>query len=173
MTKKEQINKRLEEIYPQLQINCKKVCGYGFEQWGDNLLSHTIKSFLEMPIDKQHKILVEDNAGENYMTRSMAIGLKSKTSTFYRIYRRELYQSREILEINYDKPVDGPDPAKEKVECIAEAVKKLPFYEEYLIKKHYYEGVSVAELGRTLQIQPARLTTDIKIALLKIKQKCQ
>ena len=97
----------------------------------------------------------------------------SKTSTFYRIYRRELYQSREILEINYDKPEDGPDETIEKIECIGKAVNKLPFYEKHLVKKHYFEGVNVAELGRQLNIQPARLTADIRIALLKIKKLCQ
>lgn len=176
MTKEEQIRKRLAEIYPQLKINCKKVCGYGYEQWGDNLLAHAIKSFLEMDLDKQYRIMVEDDNAERYITSGMAISIKSRTSTFYRIYRRDLYQSREILEINYDKLFHtdlDKDESKEKIECIANAVDKLPFYEKHLVKKHYYEGVNVAELGRQLNIQPARLTADIRIALLKIKKLCQ
>ena len=115
MTKQEQISKRLAEIYPQLKINCKKVCGYNFDHWGENLLAHSIQSFLEMDIDKQYRIMITDDNAERYITSGMAISLKSKTSTFYRIYRRELYQSREILEINYDKPEDGPDETIEKI----------------------------------------------------------
>ena len=175
MTKKEQINKRLEEIYPQLEINCKKVCGYGYPHWGENLLAHSIQSFLQMDIDKQYRIMVEDDAGENYITSGMAISVKSNTSSFFRIYRRELYQSREILEINYDEYNTNLDldPSKEKIECLSKAVKQLDYYDKHLITEHYYKSVSVAELGRQLNIQPARLTADIRIALLKLKKICK
>ena len=171
--KQEAISKRLGEIYPQLRINTKKICTYNFPQWGEDLIAHSIESFLKMDLDKQYRIMVADDAGEHYITRSMAISLKSVTSTFYRVHRLDLYNSRELLEINYQKPVDGPDESIEKVECIAKAVKSLPFYDKYLITKHYYEGVNVAELGRQVGIQPARLTSDIKIALLKIKKLCR
>jgi len=177
MNKKEQVNKRLDEIYPQLRINCKKVCGAGFNHWGENLLAHSIVSFLNMDLDKQYRIMCEDDAAENYITRGMAISIKSYTSTFFRIYRRDLYNSRELLEINYEKystKIDfGDDEHEDRLTCIEQAVNKLPYYEKFLVKKHYYEGVNVAELGRQLNIQPARLTSDIKIALLKMKKQCK
>ena len=178
MNKKEQVNKRLDEIYPQLRINCKKVCGAGFNHWGENLLAHSIVSFLNMDLDKQYRIMCEDDAAENYITRGMAISIKSYTSTFFRLYRRDLYNSRELLEINYEKyttKIDfGNDNEHEdRLTCIEQAVNNLPYYEKFLVKKHYYEGVNVAELGRQLNIQPARLTSDIKIALLKMKKQCK
>ena len=176
--KKSAINKRLQEIYPQLKINCKKVCGAGYNHWGENLLAHSIVSFLNMDIDKQYRIMVADDAAENYITRGMAISIKSYTSSFFRLYRRDLYNSREILEINYEKhstkmKIDEDDDYEDRLNCIEQAVKELPFYEHYLIKKHYYEGINVAELGRQLDIQPARLTNDIKLALLKMKKLCK
>ena len=173
MTKQEQVNKKLGELYSQLQINSKKVCGYNSSHWAENLLSHALETFLNMPIEKQYRITITDDNAENYITAGMAVAVKSNTSTFYRLHRRDLYQSRELLEINYNQPDELPDESEEVVACIAKAVETHPFYEKHLIKWHYYKGVNVAKLGRKLGIQPARLTSDIRIALLKIKKKCR
>ena len=166
----------LNDLYPQLEINCKKVCGQGHERWGANLLAHTIELFLQMNTDKQYKIIVEDKAGENYITRSMAIALKSYTSSFYRIYRRDLESYRELLPdyhyTDYHTENDTSEVQDIK-ECLRYHVDNtLDYYDKYLIQEHYYNGANLGTISEKTGIQPYRVTADIKKALKKLKKLC-
>ena len=174
--KQEAITKEMAELYPQLQINCKKVCGSGYQLWGDNLLPHIITEFLSMNLDKQYKILVEDNAGEFYITRSMAMSLKSSTSSFWRIYRRDIGSYRELLpDYRYPSLVESDDDVNvsEVKECLRFHVDNtLDFYDRYLIQEHYYNGANLSTISENTGIQPYRVTADIKKALKKLKKLC-
>jgi hypothetical protein len=170
------ITKKIGELYPQLRINCKKVCGQGFDLWGENLISHIITEFLSIKLDKQYKILVEDEAGENYITRSMAMSLKSSTSTFYRKHRRDSQSYREILpDWKYPNLVeDGEElDVSEVKDCLRYHVENtLDFYDKYLIQEHYYNGSNLTVISENTGIQPYRVTADIKKALKKLKKLC-
>ena len=174
--KKAAVTKHIGELYPQLRINCKKVCGAGFNLWGENLLSHIITEFLSINLDKQYKILVEDKAGENYITRSMAISLKSSTSTFYRKHRRDSQSYREILpDWKYPSLVETDEEINTSVikDCLKHHVENtLEFYDKYLIQEHYYGGVNLSVISENTGIQPYRITRDIKKALKKLKKLC-
>jgi len=170
------IRKRLEEIYPQLKINCKKVCGSGYDLWGSNLLPHIISEFLSINLDKQYRIMVQDDAGEFYITRSMAMSLKSSTSSFWRIYRRDSNSFRELLpDYRYPKHVDDyeEEDITEVKECLRYHVDNtLDFYDKYLVQEHYYNGTNLSTISENTGIQPYRVTADIKKALKKLKKLC-
>ena len=176
LEKKEQIKIALDKLYPQLQINVKKVCGAGSDLWLDNLLPHTLEQFMSMDTDKQYKILYEDKMGENYISRAMALQLKSSTSSFYRIYRRGSIESRELLpEYHYQgyNTEEDTDVANEVKECLLyHTENSLDFYDKFLIKEHYFKGIAIGEMAIRTDIQPGRLTRDIKKALTKLKKLC-
>lgn len=174
--KQAQISKELGRIYPQLQINVNKVCGKGATYWAENLLAHTIELFLSMKIDHQYKILFEDKAGENYITRSMAMSLKSSTSSFYAKYRRGSIESRELLpDFKYEKhnTFNDTDVHAEVKECLDYHVHNtLNFYDKALIIDHYYKGMNVSVMSERYDIQPGRIAKDVKKALKTLKRLC-
>ena len=51
------VRKELEKVYPQLLINAKKVCGQGYQMWGEDLLPLAITFFLEKPLEQQLKTI--------------------------------------------------------------------------------------------------------------------
>ena len=174
--KRTAIREGISKLYPQLQINCKKLCGKGFDAWGGDLLPHTLDMFLNMPLDRQYEIMFEDKKPENYLTRAMALQLKSSTSTFYNKYRRPMMASRELLPDyeykDYNTSLDTPLD-KELKECFAYHVENsLDYYDKYLITQHYYSGLSIAEIGEMVNIQPGRLGRDVKKALKRLKALC-
>ena len=171
--KRTAIAKAMEDLYPQLEINCKKLCGKGFDQWGADLLPHTVEQFLNMDLDRQYQIMFEDKP-EHYITRAMAMQLKSSTSTFYSRYRRPMMQNRELLpDYSYkDYNTDLDTPVEKQIkECLEyHTYNTLDYYNKYLITEHYYKGVNVSDMSKALDIQPGRLGKDIKKALIKLKE---
>jgi len=173
--KRKAIEKAMAELYPQLQINCKKLCGKGFDQWGTDLLPHTVDQFLSMDLDRQYEIMFEDKP-EHYITRAMAMQLKSSTSTFYNRYRKPMMANRELLPDyeykDYNTTLDTPVDTEIK-ECFAYHVENtLDYYDKYLIISHYYTGMTVTEMAKNTGIQPGRLTRDMKKVLTKLKKLC-
>ena len=173
--KKVAIEKAMGKLYPQLQINCKKLCGSGYDQFGPDLLPHTIDQFLNMPLDRQYEIMFEDKP-EHYITRAMALQLKSSTSTFYIRYRKPMMASRELLPDyeykDYNTTLDDHVDVEIK-ECLEyHTFNSLDYYDKYLITEHYYKGVNVTDMSNNLDIQPGRLSRDIKKALTKLKELC-
>lgn len=129
-----------------------------------------------MDVDKQYKIAIEDDSLEFYITRSMAISLKSSTSTFYRVWRREMESHRELLpDYKYQgyNDVDEKNENRETKECLDYHVQNtLDFYDKYLIMEHYYKGSTLQVIAEKTGIQPYRITADIKKALKKLKKLC-
>ena len=179
MTEQQQQNEiriALGKLHPQLVTNCKKLCGTGYGQWGENLLSHTISQFLSMKTAKQFKIIFLDGKAEHYITFGMRVQLKSSTSTFYTIYRKPLIKTRELLPDykyqNYNTDKDSDDTLEIK-ECFTYHLNNtLNFYDKHLIMEHYYKGISVSDMSITLDISPGTLAKDIKKVLIKIKRLC-
>lgn len=173
---RELIAECVRNLYPQLVINCKKLCGSGYDAWGADLLPHTVEQFLNMPIETQWRVCFEDKKPENYITRAMSLQLKSSTSTFYIRYRKPMMANRELLPDyeykDYNTTLDTPLDAEIK-ECLEyHTHNSLDYYDKHLITEHYYKGVNVSDMSQALDIQPGRLSRDIKKALTKLKELC-
>ena len=179
MTEIQQRNKirvALGALHPQLVINCKKLCGTGYSQWGEDLLTHTLSQFLSMKTAKQFKIIFLDGKAEHYITFGMRVQLKSSTSTFYTIYRKPMLKTRELLPDykypNYNSDKDSDDTLEIK-DCFTYHLNNtLNFYDKHLITEHYYKGISVSDMSLKLDIPPGTLGKDIKKILIKLKRLC-
>jgi hypothetical protein len=167
------IQEEVRKIYPQLLINCKKVCGAGYNQWGADLLSFQIEYFYNMDIDKQWKIVFEDKKLENYMTSSMRLGLHSSSSPFYVKIRKPMLSSRELIG-EYDYKVDKTDTDEEdKLNFITKYIEELNFYDKALIQAHYVNNETIRDMSIRLGILDTTLKKDIRRVLKDLKNKIE
>ena len=175
------VHDALSSQYNQLVINSGKVCSYRTDAWAGDLLASVIEYFLKYPILKQYTIVTTPSKTapslEKYITRAMALAIKSKTSPFYMKYRRPMERSRELF-VNYDYSAiighseinDEDDPWADKLDNIREIVGNMHFYNRYLIQNHYFEEKTLAEISATTQISTYRLSRDIRTAITLLKE---
>lgn len=181
--KKAIIDKELSSIYPALVINSERVCSYMKNSWAQDLLAIVIEYFLKMDIDKQYIIVTAPTKNapplEKYLTKSMALSVKSGTSPFYRKHRMVMFKNREIIpDYDYSAMIGSDDPDDEnhwedKLSKLGPAVDNLNYYDKYLIIEHYFKEQTLEDISKKTQIQQQRLSTDIKKALKKLKTKLE
>ena len=179
--KKAIIDKELTFIYPALVINSERICSYMKDSWAQDLLTIIIEYFLKMDLDKQYTIVTtpSKNASslEKYLTRSMALSVKSGTSPFYRTHRMIMEKNRELFpDYDYSAIIGNDDPEAEnhwedKLQSLGPAVDTLNYYDKYIITEHYFKQQTLEDISKKTQIQQQRLSTDIKKALEKLKTK--
>jgi len=181
--KKAIIDKELTLIYPALVINSERICSYMKDSWAQDLLTIIIEYFLKMDIEKQYTIVTtpskKASSLEKYLTRSMALSVKSGTSPFYRTIRMKMEKHRELL-VDYDYSLmignedpDAEDHWEDKLQALGPAVANLDFYDKYIITEHYFKQQTLLEISTKTQITQQRLSTDIKKALKKLKRKLE
>jgi hypothetical protein len=175
---REFVRKKIDEIYPQLIINCKKTCGTGYQRWGSDLLAVAITFFLEKPLTTQLKT-IENNKLENFITFIMGIQLKSSTSHFYCKYRKPLIDSREIFDnLKYknikeenSNPLSANNP--ELMDCM---YRELDNYENQeiakMIRQFYFEDVTITQITKEAGIGLQTFKKRVQEAFLHIQKKC-
>ena len=173
------VREELTKVYPQLQINCRKVCGQAFDKWGDDLLHLSIEMFLEKPIEKQI-FTIEQNKLENFITYIMNFQLKrGKTTRFWHTHRKFVGQTRELFNGTYDYKRDDmfPKPFEDEVselqQCINKSINKLDPFEKMLIKERVEWGMNYTEIAEKYNIPYSSLQGGVKKILRKIKEQCQ
>lgn len=171
--KLEVINTWFSNNWNQLEINAHKVCGHSIvaiDKWKDDLMVYTFESFRRMNLDKQYEIITEGKP-EYYLTRAMAIALKSSTSPFYNQYRKFSTKSSEISESNTKELfyTEYSDESEHNIEAVNEAMKKLDYYDRYMLTEYYYQDKSTNDINKTTTITPATISRDIKKALRRLK----
>ena len=179
--KKAVVDKELAFIYPRLVANSERICSYNSDNWAEDLLTIVIEYFMKMDIDKQYKIVItpSKNASslEKYLTKSMSLSVKSSTSPFYRRFRMKMESHRELIhDFDYTPMIGNDNPDEEDIwgdnlDRIRDIVSSLHYYDRYLIDEHYFKGKRLDEISETTQISTWRLSQDIKLALLKLKEK--
>lgn len=174
------IRQWFSDNWEQLQINAWKTSGkqqHVYEKWYKDALVHVVEEFLRRDIDKQWKVFT-DGKFENYMTRAMAIAVKSGTSSFYHRYRKKERSGRELLP-EYDYGLYHHDAEEEELkrehisDRIKEAIEELDFYDKYLITQYYFNNLSSKEIGEIVDIQPSVIVRDIRKILQKLHDKLE
>jgi RNA polymerase sigma factor (sigma-70 family) len=172
--KREIIRQWFSDNYNQLRTNVFKICGsqeHIMEKWGEDLLPYFIEGFLKRPVTRQWEIFT-DGKFENYCTRGMSLALKSKTSPFYHQYRKKGRSFRE-LHFNYDYGLYEENTSakkEEKYRILNESIDELHFYDRYLLKLYYIEGLNLEEIYIKTNICTATVSKDIKSALQKLEK---
>jgi RNA polymerase sigma factor (sigma-70 family) len=161
-----------DKNYKQLQINVHKVCGYSLaaiSKWGSDIIPYVYESFRKMPLDKQYDIIVNGNP-ENYVTRSMALSIKSSTSMFYHTYRKFSRKSDEVSLNRHDKPFESTWELREQqIAKVREAMQDLDYYDKYLVSEYYIQGNTAKHIAEKTGISSATIGKSLKKALKKLK----
>lgn len=179
LTKEEiRVREELTKVFPQLKINCKKVCGQGFDKWGDDLLQLSIEMFLEKPIEDQIET-VDKGKLENFITYIMNFQLKrGKTTRFWHTHRKFVGNTRELFVGTYDYNYNGmkepfEDELSDLQECINKQMSKLDPFEKMLLTEKIQWGSKYTEIAKKYDIPYNQLQHGLKKTLKKIKEICQ
>jgi len=165
--------KELTKIYPQLQINMTKVCGYNAPLWADDLLVVGLEYWLAKPLEQQWKTHL-DGKIENFITYICSVQVRSGGSRFYTQYRKPSIQSRELFD-NY-KYVADEDIEEEYglvIDCMKKQIELLNPYEKMLIEEKIIQGRSYAYINQKYNIHNGHLLRDIKRIVKQIRTKCK
>lgn len=174
------VDEAIASVYDQLYINALKVCTYRFDQWGPDLIAYVVSYFLNLPLNKQYKVVVTPSAKvsslERYLTSAMSLAIRSSTSPFYSKYRKPMEKSRELFP-DYDYSIiigyadaDDNDWWNNMKDSLPALIKQLNYYDKYIIQKHYLEQLTIQQLHEITNITTYRLSRDIKIALIHLKE---
>jgi hypothetical protein len=184
MTKENKINKFVSEHYEWLMKEVKKNIAKGkMTEYGEDLLHHILLDLYKLSDEKIDQLLNDDKM-RWYVLSGCGLQLRSSTSPFYRVHRKEKMQSREnyigggdhefnysgtkgILEQEY-VPYEG-DPL---YDCMIEEIESLHWYYRQLIQDKWIEGLTLAQMREKYGITLSSLSKDLKVAYEVIRTKC-
>jgi len=168
------VRKELTKLWPQLQINERKVLGSGYQLYGGDLLAVAIEFFLKKPIENQVQAFKENKA-ENYITFMMNLQAKSSTTKFYIEYRRPTLQMREYYPESYlydaHKEEDSTDD--DLMLCIKDNIQKLDPFEKMLVTERIIKGMSYDDIVEKYDIPYSSLSNELVKVKKKLKKLCK
>lgn len=176
--KRDIVTKEIGNIYEQLIINCKKTCGAGYNQWGEDLLAMCIEMFLEKDTDYIWKVYT-DGKLENFITFMMNFQLKSSTTKFFHVYRKHMYKNRELFDnMSYDQERVAynkafKDQPSEVYMCMKAVIEKLNPYEKMLVNEIMVQGKKFNKTSEKYNINYHSLKHDYKKVKELIRKKCK
>lgn len=167
------VRAELTKLYPQLQINERKVLGAGYNRFSGDLLGLCIEFFLNKPIENQVQAFKEGTA-ENYITYMMNLQAKSSTTKFFHEYRKFTYKIREYYPDSYlyddDKPVDDTDD--DLMVCLKKAISQLDPFEKMLVEERIIKGVGYEDIRDKYDIPYSALSNELTKVKKKLKKIC-
>lgn len=85
-----------------------------------------------------------------------------------RLMEKEKRRQTVPLDENTDPPEELYDEQKEgRLQCLEEAVRQLPEQDHFIIERHYYQNISLAEIASQL----GQTENNIKVRLFRIRER--
>lgn len=187
MTEREKrvvINQWLTDNYKQLRINLDKLATYN-NPLKEDLFACSVEQFLEKDTDQLYHIITgKDQKPEHYLTRLMALNLKSNTSKFYQKYRKPTLSIREFhvdyqyegqpYDYELDDVLEGDlftDVPKRftDVKKAMEMLREDNFYYHDIISKLYVQGWSHTDYSDHYGIPMRELRANVTAARNRFK----
>jgi hypothetical protein len=184
MTKQEKINKFISENYNWLMKEVKKNIAKGkMEEYSQDLLHHILLDLYKLSDEKIDQML-DDDKMKWYVLSGCGLQLRSSTSPFYRIHRKEKMQSRENYvgggehEFNYSgtkgilEQEYVPYQSDPLYDCMEREMENLHFYYRTLLEDKYFKSMTLKDMHIKYGITISSLSKDLKIAYSIIRTKC-
>jgi hypothetical protein len=184
MTKQEKINKFVSENYNKLLFEVSKNIAKGkMSEYREDLLHHIILDLYKMEESKIDQLL-NDGKMFWYLLSGCGLQLRSSTSPFYRIHRKERMSARENYsggddhEFNYSggtgilERVYTPYEEDELYICMMRELENMHWYYRTLIEDKWIEGLTLAQMKDKYGITLSSLSKDLKISYAIIREKC-
>ena len=176
MNKNSQISAYITQWYDWIIREVKKnIAKDRMSDYAEDLVHHVLLDLYNL---KDHKVeqMIKDDKMRWYVLRGCALQLKSSTSPFYRIWRREKMNSREHGLPNSDKNIferiSEPFELPCWEECFYNEFEKMHFYQRTLLERKFMHGWTFDEMYTKYNISKVHLTKDINEAILYLRQKC-
>ena len=173
---KERIDKWVTKNYTWFLNEIKtNIAKNQMSQHAEDLAIFMIESIYNLPEEKVGQLLDDDMMGW-YLLTGAGRQLRSSTSPFYRIYRKEKSWSREEgIEGSHSNYFERPyEPYNDDLyECFVEALDDLHWYQKTILSKHFYEGWTLQQIYEYYNIGKTHLIKDINLAINQIRTKCQ
>jgi hypothetical protein len=166
------VGERYEWLLGEIRTNIAKS---QMSQYADDLTIHMIETIYSQPEEKVIQMLDDDKLGWWLLTGA-SMQLRSSTSPFYRIYRKEKGWSREEgYEGSFANLFDRPDEPynDELYECFQQEFENLHWYQKKIMQKYWYEGNTLQEVHEYYNISKNHLVKDINTAINIIRQACK
>ena len=144
------------------------------EQHAGDLTIHMIETLYTQDEDKIIQMLNDDMLGR-WLLVGASQQLRSSTSPFYRLYRKEKSWSREDgLSTSFNSIFDRPEEEYDDslMECFQHEYNKLHWYNKELMQKYWYEGRTLQEIHEYYNISKRHITKDINKSINQIREKC-
>jgi len=175
LTKDEKfVREELARIWPQLQINERKILGSAYELYGGDLMAIAVEFFLKKPIANQLESIREGKM-EHYITFIANLQAKSSTTKFYIEYRRPTLQMREYYPDSYlydaHKEEDSTDD--DLMLCIKDNIQKLDPFEKMLVTERIIKGMSYDDIVEKYDIPYSSLSNELVKVKKKLKKLCK
>lgn len=145
--------------------------------YASDLLHHIILDLYKMDPDKIEGLL-DNGKLKWYCLRGAALQIKSQTSPFYRIHRKEKMNARSGMMDNgaYDTEyyeLEDPDTGESLYDCFQRAMNEIHWYQKTLLEKKIIEGRTYQEIYEYYNISKTHLIRDINEALRDIRLICK
>lgn len=179
------INRSISKHWKKLVADSKRISGYNYTQYGEDLLMFCLSEFLsKKSLDYQYKVCVTDNKFPNYMGRAMSLNIKSSSSPFWTHYRKAMYNNRGVYEAEYNdsyvtehiSPNDDFDKQDHQIDamsCILHQLEHLDFYHKALVEDYFINEMTYKQMNIKYGITLDSLKKGVNNGLKLIKQKCK
>ena len=176
MTTKNKLDRWVSEWYEWLKKEISRNIAKGImSEYAEDLLHHLILDLYKLPDEKLNQMIDEDKL-RWYLLKGAGMQLKSSTSPFYRIHRREKMNSREHGLPGSDKNIfDGIyEPYEDGLyECFQREMGNLHFYQKALMDKYWIEGWTLTQVYQHYSISKTHIIRDLNSAMTTIRNKCK
>lgn len=168
------VREELTKLWPQLQINERKILGSAYELYGGDLLAVAIEYFLEKPIEVQVDAF-KNNTAEHFITFIANLQAKSSSTKFYGHYKKHTINMREYYPDHYlyDQHIIQDTSDDDMMLCLKEAIKQLNPFEKMLVEKRIIEGLGYDEIRESYDIPYSALSNELTRVKKKLKKICQ
>lgn len=144
-------------------------------QHTDDLTIHMIETLYTQGEDKLTQMLDDEKLG-GWLLVGAGRQLRSSTSPFYRIYRKEKSWAREEgREGSFSNIFERPweEYNDDLYQCFREEYDNLHFYQKALLDKYFMEGWSLQRIHTYYNISKGHLIKDINVTINQIREACK
>ena len=146
-------------------------------EYTEDLLHHLILDLYKMDEEKIDGML-ENGKLKYYLLSGASLQIRSKTSPFYHIHRKQKLSARSgiidsnsgnVYDSGYEMSVYGEEPLSE---CFERAVAQLHWYDQTIFNKKFKEDLPLQEIHEYYSISKNHLVKDLNRVINEIRQTC-
>ena len=177
MTEEELNNKIgqiIEKYYNWLKREIKtNIAKDSMSGYAEELLHFIIMELYNKSPEKKQKLL-DDNKIPFWILTSSGLQLRSGSSPFYSLIRKNRLQARSG-DLDFEEHIDIQDTPydPEMYDCFKKGMEQLNWYNRKLLEEKFLNQLSFKAISEKYNISTKHLRKDVYIAILEIRKFCK